>query len=71
LLEVLESKQNQFFVDNYIYTSIDLSYVLFISTANTTLAISTTLLDRMEVIELSGYLTEEKLMIAKQHLIPK
>ncbi|CAH7686784.1 hypothetical protein PPACK8108_LOCUS21478, partial [Phakopsora pachyrhizi] len=71
MLEVLESKQNQFFVDNYIYTSIDLSYVLFISTANTTLAISTTLLDRMEVIELSGYLTEEKLMIAKQHLIPK
>ncbi|CAH7684823.1 hypothetical protein BY996DRAFT_4538448, partial [Phakopsora pachyrhizi] len=65
LLEVLDPEQNQLFVDHYINTPIDLSSVLFIST------ISTPLLDRMEVIELSGYLTEEKLMIAKQHLIPK
>ncbi|CAH7679145.1 hypothetical protein BY996DRAFT_4539118, partial [Phakopsora pachyrhizi] len=56
------------FVDHYIDTPIDLSSVLFISTANTTSMILTPLLDRMEVIELSGYITEKKLMMAKQHL---
>ncbi|CAH7687775.1 hypothetical protein BY996DRAFT_4550797, partial [Phakopsora pachyrhizi] len=71
LLEVLDPEQKQLFVDHYINTPINLSSVLFISTANTTLTISTPLLDRMEVIELSCYLTEEKLMIAIQHLIPK
>ncbi|CAH7681142.1 hypothetical protein BY996DRAFT_4528660, partial [Phakopsora pachyrhizi] len=64
----LDPEQNQLFVDHYIKNLIDLSSVLFISTENTTSTISTPLLDRMEVIDLSGYLTEEKLMIAKQHL---
>ncbi|CAH7671010.1 hypothetical protein BY996DRAFT_4584095, partial [Phakopsora pachyrhizi] len=71
LLEVLDPEQNQLFVNLNINTPIDLSSVHFISTANTTLTILTPLLDRMGVIELSGYLTEEKPMIAKQHLIPK
>lgn len=69
LLEVLDPEQNCKFHDNYIDTDYDLSHVMFVATANTTSTIARPLLDRMEVINLSGYLAEEKVEIAKKHLM--
>ena len=71
LLEILDSEQNVSFRDNYLEVGLDLSKVLFILTANDTLAIPAPLLDRLEIIELSSYTYEEKFNIAKKHLIPK
>ena len=71
MLEVLDPEQNNSFHDNYIDTDYDLSKVLFIATANNIGTIPAPLLDRMELIELTGYITEEKVEIAKRHLIPK
>ncbi len=71
LLEVLDPEQNTRFHDNYLDLDFDLSKVLFIATANNVGAISQPLRDRMELIEVSGYIQEEKVQIAKKHLIPK
>lgn len=71
LLEVLDPEQNCRFHDNYVDVDYDLSNVLFIATANTLSTLSQPLLDRMEIIDISGYLQEEKLEIAKRHLIPR
>ena len=71
MLEVLDPEQNNTFHDNYVDIDYDLSKVMFIATANNLSTIPAPLLDRMELIEVSGYITEEKIEIARRHLIPK
>lgn len=71
LLEVLDSEQNAHFIDHYIELPTDLSQVLFIATANDLSGVSRPLLDRMEIIEVSSYTKNEKMHIAKEHLVPK
>jgi ATP-dependent Lon protease len=71
LLEVLDPEQNSEFYDNYIETEYDLSRVMFVATANSLASIQGPLRDRMEIIEVNGYTVEEKIEIAKRHLLPK
>ena len=71
LLEVLDPEQNSHFHDNYVDIDYDLSKILFIATANSLAELSQPLLDRMEIIEINGYIQEEKVEIARKHLVPK
>lgn len=71
MLEVLDPEQNNTFHDNYVDIDYDLSNIMFIATANNLGTIPSPLLDRMELIEVSGYITEEKIEIARRHLVPK